>query len=60
MINISQIENFTESGEGAGSVVMGKVDFIKVSPKKSGKNIIFQGERAEFTFMPSCGNKTKE
>ena len=60
MINISQIEKFTESGVTCRPLFSGEAVTPKAFPGKSGKNYLLRGKPAEFTFTASYGNKTEE
>jgi len=60
MINISQIEKFTEFGARFGPPASGEAATPGLLPQKLGKNICCGGEPAEFTFAASCVNKTGE
>ena len=60
MINISQIEKFTESGVTCRPLYSGKAVTPKAFPGKYGKNYLLGGKEVEFTFTASCGKKTEE
>jgi hypothetical protein len=57
MINISQIEKFTESGVSSVSLSSGEPAAPGIYRKNPVKIICSRDESAEFTFAASCGNK---
>ena len=60
MINISQIEKFSQPGGLSRLLFSGEAATPKACPEIGGKNYLRRGKMVEFPFMVSCGNKTGE
>jgi hypothetical protein len=60
MINISQIEKFSQYGVPSRLLFSGEAATPKAFSEIGGKNYLLGGKPVEFPFTVSCGNKTGE